>query len=91
MDPQSGFWDGNTVVGYDVRNKYVSLLFWSGQLFEEPILEPIGKFKAAQFKIYDSTLIPSVLLRRLLKKTKTIRHNYAADIAERRSVSKLKS
>jgi hypothetical protein len=47
------FRDGNPLVGYSIRKAGVTLLFWSGQAFDEPGLTAEGKFKAAQ-KVYTS-------------------------------------
>ncbi len=42
------FLDGNPVVGYSKLKRCVRLLFWSGQSFPTPRLQPEGKFKAAE-------------------------------------------
>ena len=42
------FIDGNPVVGYSKLKGCVRLLFWSGQSFDEPGLQPEGTFKAAE-------------------------------------------
>jgi len=55
-DAQSKIWhahpvwflDGNPIVGYSKLKDSVRLLFWSGQSFETPGLEPEGSFKAAE-------------------------------------------
>jgi hypothetical protein len=65
------FIGGNPVVGYKATTKYVNLLFWNGQSFKEPGLEPAGKFKAAQIKFMDVSEIDLKTLRRWLKKAKT--------------------
>ena len=60
------------VVGYNVTAKGdVSLLFWNGQAFDEPVLEPLGKFRAAQKRFADASEIQLAPLRRWLKKAKT--------------------
>src|SRR5262245_35403804 len=38
----------NPVVGYNATAKAVNLLFWNGQAFDEPVLKPVGKYRAAQ-------------------------------------------
>jgi hypothetical protein len=65
------FIDENPVVGYKVTPKYINLLFWSGQSFDEPGLEAAGKFKAAQTKFTDASQIDVKFLRRWLKKART--------------------
>lgn len=65
------FMGENPVVGYTARPSGVVLLFWNGQSFGEPALEPIGSFHAAQFKFQDATDIDAKLLARWLKKART--------------------
>jgi len=64
------FIDDNPVVGYNATAKTVNLLFWNGQAFDEPNLQPLGKFKAAQVKFTDAAEVDSKLVRRWLKKAK---------------------
>jgi hypothetical protein len=61
----------NPVVGYNVTAKGVALLFWNGQSFDEPELQVVGKFKAAQIKYADAAQIEVKALRRWLKKART--------------------
>ena len=61
----------NPVVGYNVTAKGVALLFWNGQSFDEPELQVVGKFKAAQIKYADASQIEVKALRRWLKKART--------------------
>jgi len=61
----------NPVVGYTARPAGVAVLFWNGQEFAEPRLEPVGKFHAAQLKFTAVADIDSKLLARLLRKAKT--------------------
>lgn len=70
------FLGGNPVVGYAVRKQNVQLLFWSGQSFEEPGLEPEGTFKAAEKRYVSKEEINSKDLKRWLKKAKTIQWDY---------------
>lgn len=58
----------NPVVGYKVTAKNVGLMFWSGQLFDEPELAAVGKFKAAEIKYADASAIDVPALRRWLRK-----------------------
>jgi len=64
------FIDDNPVVGYNATAKTVNLLFWNGQAFDEPDLQPLGKFKAAQAKFTDASEVDSKVVRRWLKKAK---------------------
>ena len=61
----------NAVVGYTARPTGVAVLFWNGQEFDEPLLEPVGKFHAAQVKYADLAGIDAKLLARWLRKAKT--------------------
>jgi hypothetical protein len=65
------FIDDNPVVGYKVTPKYLNLLFWNGQSFNEPGLVAAGKFKAAQAKFTNVAQVDVKLLRRWLKKART--------------------
>ena len=81
----------NPVVGYSVRSKRVDLMFWSGQLFDEPLLKPTGKDKAALTSIQDSSDIDPAAIRRWLRKARTIQFDYAGSYAQKRAASKVKS
>ena len=61
----------NPVVGYNATAKTVNLLFWNGQTFDEPELEPVGKYGAAQAKFGDADEIDVKVVRRWLKKAGT--------------------
>src|SRR5262245_58991811 len=39
------FIDDNPVVGYNTTAKDVVLLFWNGRAFDEPALQPMGKYQ----------------------------------------------
>ena len=62
------FSDDNPVVGYSVKDKSVSLLFWNGQAFDEPDLKPVGKYGAAEAVFADVAEIDGKVIRRWLKK-----------------------
>lgn len=79
------FLEGNPVVGYWVRKTHVQLLFWSGQSFNEEGLEAEGKFKAAHAKYTDVSQVDVKLLKRWLRKAKTIQWDYK-NIVKRRGV-----
>jgi uncharacterized protein YdhG (YjbR/CyaY superfamily) len=60
---------GNPVVGFSVNaKKKVNLLFWNGQAFDEPDLEAVGKFHAAQVQFGDVGEVDKRKLKRWLKK-----------------------
>jgi hypothetical protein len=66
----------NPIVGYSVKQKRVDLMFWSGQLFDEPNLKAVGKDKAAQVAIQEASSIDLPELRRCLKKAGSIVVDY---------------
>ncbi len=71
------FIDGNPIVSYSVRkNGSVSLMFFSGQSFEEEGLRPEGKFKAAEIFYTDVKEIKITHLKRWLKKAIKIQWDY---------------
>lgn len=70
------FIDGNPIVGYHKLKDCVRLLFWSGQSFDEPGLQPEGSFKAAEARYTSSSQINTKDLKRWLKKSKTIQWDY---------------
>lgn len=58
------------IVGYNITaKKMVSLLFWSGQLFDETGLKASGKFKAAQVQFKAAPEIDVNALHSWLKKS----------------------
>jgi len=70
------FIEGNPVVGYSKLKGCIRLLFWSGQSFDEPGLQPEGSFKAAEVRYTDATQIDSRMLRRWLQKAAEIQWDY---------------
>ncbi|HEV7606370.1 MAG TPA: DUF1801 domain-containing protein [Steroidobacteraceae bacterium] len=60
----------NAVVGYHAKPAGVTLMFWNGQSFDEPGLEAVGKFHAAQVKYSDVGDLDAKLLARWLRKAK---------------------
>lgn len=70
------FLDGNPVVGYSKLKDCVRLLFWSGQSFDEPLLQPEGSFKAAEIRYTSVDQINLKDLKRWLKKAKEIQWDY---------------
>jgi len=80
------FLDGNPITGYSPRKDgSISLLFWSGQSFDEPDLKPEGKFKAAEVRYTDPSQVNTEDLARWLKKSTEIQWDYK-NIVKRRGV-----
>jgi hypothetical protein len=79
------FLDGNPVVGYSKLKDSVRLLFWSGQSFDEPGLQPEGKFKAADARFKSVKEIKVKDLTRWLKKSRDIQWDYK-NIVKRKGV-----
>ncbi len=71
------FIEGNPIVSYSVRKDgRVSLMFFSGQSFEEEGLKAEGKFKAAEVFYTNIKEIKITHLKRWLTKAKTIQWDY---------------
>lgn len=83
------FLDGNPIVGYWVRKQNVQLLFWSGQSFDEPALQPEGKFKAAELRIEAVGELEPRTLKRWLRKARTIQWDYKQLVKRRGVLEKL--
>lgn len=82
------FIEGNPIVSYFAKKDgRVSLMFFSGQSFEEKDLKPEGKFKAAEIFYTDIAEIKITHLKRWLKKAKTLRWDYK-NIAKNKGVLK---
>jgi len=79
------FLDGNPVVGYSKLKDCIRLLFWSGQSFEEPGLQNEGSFKAAEARYTSAEQVNIKVLKRWLKKAKTIQWDYK-NIVKRKGV-----
>lgn len=79
------FLDGNPIVGYSKLKDSVRLLFWSGQSFDEPGLQPEGNFKAAEARYTSIDQINKKDLKRWLAKSKKIQWDYK-NIVKRRGV-----
>jgi hypothetical protein len=67
----------NPVVGYKSTPKHVNLLFWNGQSFNEPSLQPAGEFRAAQIQFTGVSQIDGKALRRWMGKARTEIWDYA--------------
>jgi hypothetical protein len=78
------FDEGTPFVGLTLTRRGVQLLFWSGQLFDEPALKPVGKFKASE-RVYQAIAdIDPADLQRWLVKSRAIRWDYAGELKKRR-------
>ncbi len=81
------FLDGNPVVGYSRLKKGVQLMFWSGQGFDEELLQKEGSFKAASIFYTSTKEIKKKDIARWLKKSKAIQWDYK-NIVKRKGVLK---
>jgi hypothetical protein len=82
------FIDGNPIVSYSVRKSgAVSLMFFSGQSFDEKDLKPEGKFKAAEVFFTDVKEVKVTHLKKWLRKGKKIQWDYK-NIVKRKGVLK---
>lgn len=85
------FLDGNPVVAYSVRkNDSVSLMFFSGQSFDEKDLKPEGKFKAAEIFYTNIKEIKITSLKRWLQKAKSIQWDYKHIVKNKGKLNLLK-
>ncbi len=79
------FLDGNPVVGYSKLKDCIRLLFWSGQSFDEPGLQPEGSFKAAEARYTAADQVNTTDLKRWIEKSRKIQWDYK-NIVKRRGV-----
>jgi hypothetical protein len=79
------FLDGNPVAGYSKLKNCIRLLFWSGQSFEEAVLQNEGSFKAAEIRYTTIAQVNKKDLSRWLKKAKEIQWDYK-NIVKRKGV-----
>ena len=66
------------------------LLFWSGQSFDEPTLQPEGKFKAAEMRYTSIEQVNTKDLKRWLKKCNTIQWDYKNLVKRKGVLERLK-
>ena len=83
------FLDGNPIVGYSKLKDSVRLLFWSGESFEEPGLQPEGTFKAAEARYKSVDQINKKDLKRWLTKSKKIQWDYKNIVKRRGGLERL--
>lgn len=79
------FLNGNPVAGYSKLKDSVRLLFWSGQSFDEPGLQPEGSFKAAEARYTAAKQVKKKDLAKWLAKAETIQWDYK-NIVKRKGV-----
>ena len=70
------FINGNPVAGYSKRKAGISLMFWSGQSFDEPELKAVGSFKAAEIIYTNVQQIDTSNLGQWLQKAQHIQWDY---------------
>ncbi|MBI5611272.1 MAG: DUF1801 domain-containing protein [Deltaproteobacteria bacterium] len=75
-------------VGLTHGKRGIQLLFWSGQLFDEPRLVATGKFKAAEFVFTATQDVDPPTLQRWLHKATTIVWDYPGELAKLRAAAK---
>jgi hypothetical protein len=68
----------------------VRLLFWSGQSFDEPTLEPEGSFQAAGVRYTASTEIHPKDLKRWLTKARDIQWDYKNIVKRKGKLERLR-
>jgi hypothetical protein len=83
------FLDGNPIAGYHNLKDSVRLLFWSGQSFDEPELQPEGSFKAAEIRYTSADQVDSEAVQRWLKKSKVIQWDYKNIIGRKGRLDRL--
>jgi hypothetical protein len=84
------FDDGNPVVGYSVLKDCVRILFWSGQGFDEPGLQPEVSFKAAEARYTAVDQIDESSLKSWLAKAQTIQWDYKNIVKHMGKLERLK-
>lgn len=70
------FLNENPIVGYSKLKNCLRLLFWSGQSFSTPGLEPEGKFKAAEKRFTSVNDFDLDLLKAWLEESRTVQWDY---------------
>lgn len=84
------FSEGNPIAGYDVLKNCVRLLFWSGQAFDEPGLQPEGSFKAAEARYTSPEQINVEDVQRWCQKALDIQYDYKNIVKKRGQLDRLK-
>lgn len=78
----------NPVVGYNATAKHVNLLFWSGQMFADPALKPVGKFKAAQVQFTDESQVDRKALTKWLTSSRVRIWDYQGHFKKQKALQK---
>jgi len=84
------FLEGNPVVGYSKLKNGIRLLFWSGQSFDEPLLQNEGSFKAAEIRFQNMDQINKDDLKRWLIKAREIQWDYKNIVKRKGLLERLK-
>ena len=84
------FLEGNPIVGYSKLKTCIRLLFWSGQSFEEPGLQPEGSFKAAEARYTSAAQVVADDLKRWLEKARDIQWDYKNIVKRKGKLQRLK-
>ena len=71
------FLGANPIVGYSKLTGPIRLMFWSGQSFPDPGLQPEGSFKAAEASYMDAGEVDRDLLSDWLASSRAIQWDYA--------------
>lgn len=66
----------NPIVGFSIRKKGVSLMFWSGQAFKTPGLQAEGSFKAAEIFYQTVDDVDAGRLRKWLAESAKLMYDY---------------
>ncbi|WP_211227006.1 hypothetical protein [Terrimonas ferruginea] len=78
------------MAGYSKLKDSVRLLFWSGQSFDEPGLQPGGTFKAAEARYTDKKQVDVDLLRVWLAKARDVQWDYKNLVKRKGKLERLK-
>lgn len=84
------FLDGNPIVGYSKLKDSVRLLFWSGQSFTTPGLQPEGKFKAAERRFSAESQVDAAMVRAWLEESRQIQWDYQNLVRRKGRLERLK-
>jgi hypothetical protein len=84
------FLEGNPIVGYSKLKNGIRLLFWSGQSFDEEVLQKEGSFKAAEIRYTAEEQVNIKDLKRWIKKSKEIQWDYKNLIKRKGVLERLK-
>lgn len=84
------FLEENPIVGYSKLKNGIRLLFWSGQSFDEPSLQPEGSFKAAEARYANVDEINTDDLKRWLEKSVKTQWDYKNIVKRKGQLERLK-